>query len=116
MAKKAKKSTKRIVHVIISLLYIVWGIGAPLSFIRNLASLNLASILSIGTLLSVATGIIMLIAGILGLFRLRPLYRRFLGIIIFVLAAASAVTSLAGGHIAWQSILQAILAWLYIIW
>ena len=111
-----KKTAKRIVHIIISLVYIVWGIGAPLSFIKNLANFNFESLLSIGTLLSVATGVIMLLAGILGLFRLRPLYRRLLGIIIFILAAVSAVTSLAGGVFAWQAILQAIMAWLYIIW
>ena len=107
---------KKVVHVIISLVYIVWGIGAPLSFIKNLANFNFESILSIGTLLSVVTGLIMLIAGVLGLFRLRPIYRRLLGVIIFVLAAVSAVTSLAGGNIAWQAILQAVMAWLYIIW
>ncbi len=111
-----KKGTKKIIHVIISLLYIVWGIGAPLSVLRNLAALNLEAILNVGTILSLATGLIMLIAGLLGLLRLRPLYRRLLGIIIFVLAAASAVTSLMGGNIVWQSILQAVMAWLYIIW
>lgn len=111
-----KKGTKKIIHVIISLLYIVWGVGAPLSILRNLASLNLEAILNLGTILSLATGLIMLIAGVLGLFRLRPLYRRLLGIIIFVLAAVSAVTSLMGGNIAWRSILEAVLAWLYIIW
>ena len=107
---------KKVVHVIISLIYIVWGIGAPLSFIKNLANFNFESLLSIGTILSLATGLIMLIAGVLGLFRLRPLYRRLLGVIIFILAAASAVTSLMGGNIAWQAILQAVMAWLYIIW
>lgn len=107
---------KKVVHIIISLFYIAWGIGAPLSFIKDLANLNFESLLSIGTILSLATGLLMLVAGILGLFRLRPLYRRLLGVIIFILAAASAVTSLMGGHLAWQSILQAVMAWLYIIW
>ena len=107
---------KKIIHVIISLLYIIWGIGAPLTFVKSLANLDFESILSIGTLLSVATGLLMLVAGILGLFRLRPVHRRVLGIIIFVLAAFSAATSLAGGSIAWQAIIQAILAWLYIVW
>ena len=107
---------KKIIHVIISLLYIVWGIGAPLTFVKNILDLNFGSILSIDTLLLVATSLIMLIAGILGLFRLRPIYRRLLGVIIFILAAVSAATSLAGGHIAWQAILQAVMAWLYIVW
>ena len=107
---------KKVIHVIISLFYIAWGIGAPLSFVKSLANLDFKSILSIGTILALATGLLMLVAGILCLFRLRPLYRRLLGVIIFILAAASAVTSLMGGNIAWQAILQAIMAWLYIIW
>ena len=111
-----KKAAKRLIHIIISLVYIVWGIGAPLSFAKNLLGLNFESILSIGTILSVATGLVMLFAGILGLFRLRPIHRRLLGFIIFILAAASAVTSIMGGHFAWQAILQAVMAWLYIIW
>lgn len=107
---------KKVIHVIISLLYIVWGIGAPLTFVKSLANLDFASVLSISALLSVATGMLMLVAGILGLFRLRPIHRRVLGIIIFILAATSAATSLAGGNIAWQAILQAVMAWLYIVW
>ena len=46
---------KKIIHVIISLLYIVWGIGAPLTFVKSMLNLNFESIISIGTLLSVAT-------------------------------------------------------------
>ena len=107
---------KKIVHIIISLIYIVWGIGAPLTFVKSLANLDFGSILSIGAILSVATGLLMLSAGILGLFRLRPIHRRLLGVIIFILALASAATSLAGGNIAWQAILQAVMAWLYIFW
>ena len=107
---------KKIIHIIISLIYIVWGIGAPLTFVKSLANLDFESVLSIGMLLSVATGLLMLVAGILGLFRLRPIHRRLLGVIIFVLALASAATSLMGGNIAWQAILQAVMAWLYIFW
>ena len=39
-----KKSAKKIVHIIISLVYIVWGIGAPLSFVKNLANLNFEAV------------------------------------------------------------------------
>ena len=105
-----KKTTKKIVHVIISLIYIIWGIGAPLTALNAIIDLNPAA------LLSAATGLIMLIAGVLGLLRLKPIYRRVLGIIIFVLAASSAVTSLAGGSLAWQAIIQAVMAWFYIVW
>ena len=101
---------KKVIHVIISLLYIIWGIGAPLTALNAILDLN------IPMLLTAVTGIIMLLAGIFGLFRIKPLKRRIFGIIIFVLAAASAVTSLMGGHLAWQPIIQALMAWAYIIW
>ena len=101
---------KKVIHVIISLLYIIWGIGAPLTALNAVLDLN------IPMLLTAVTGIIMLLAGIFGLFRIKPLKRRIFGIIIFVLAAASAATSLMGGHLAWQPIIQALMAWAYIVW
>jgi len=101
---------KKVIHVIVSLLYIIWGIGAPLTALNAVLDLN------VPMLLTAVTGIIMLLAGIFGLFRIKPLKRRIFGIIIFVLAAASAATSLMGGHLAWQPIIQALMAWAYIIW
>ena len=101
---------KKIIHIIISIVYIVWGIGAPLTAIKAILALD------VGALLTATAGVIMLLAGIFGLFRIKPLKRRIFGIIIFVLAAASAATSLMGGHLAWQPIIQALMAWAYIIW
>lgn len=100
---------KKVVHIIISILYIIWGIGASLTAINAIIDLN------VGALLSAAAGIIMLLAGIFGLFRIKPLKRRIFGIIIFVLAAVSVVTSLNSG-LNWQATIQAVLALLYIIW
>ena len=115
MAKrKTKKSTRNVVHVIISIIYIIWGINSPLSVLKAIINLDMAA------LLGAAVGVVTLIAGILGLFQLKPAVRRVLGVIIFILAALTIVTSLSVGGIHWQSliqgILQAILAWLYIIW
>ena len=107
---------KKLIHIIISIVYIIWGIGAPLTLIKSLAALNLSSLASLAALMSVATGLVMLFAGIFGLLRIKPLKRLVLGIVIFVLAASSVITSLVGGQIAWQAILQALMAWLYIIW
>ena len=107
---------KKVLHVIISIVYIIWGIGAPLSLIKSLATLDLASLTSIGTLISVATGLVMLLAGILGLLRIKPLKRRLLGVLIFVLALAGVVTSVIGGGFSWQALLQALMAWAYIVW
>ena len=107
---------KKIIHIIISIVYIVWGIGAPLSLIKSLVSLDITSLTSIGTLISIATGLVMLFAGIFGLLRIKRLKRLILGIVIFVLAVSGVITSIAGGGLSWQAILQAVMAWLYIIW
>ena len=107
---------KKLIHIIISIVYIVWGIGAPLSLIKSLAALDLASLTSIGTLISVATGLVMLFAGIFGLLRIKPLKRRILGIVIFILAICGVVTSVVGGGFSWQALLQALMAWAYIVW
>ena len=104
-----KKSTKKIVHIIISILYIIWGIGAPLSAVRAIIALNIPA------LISAAVGVVMLLAGIFGLFRIKPLKRRLFGLVIFIGAVISIVTSLGSG-LQWQPIVSAVLAWLYIIW
>ena len=114
MAKKKskkgpKKSTQTIIHVIISFVFIVWGILSPLTAIDALIFLNISA------LISAAVGVIMLLAGILGLLRIRPEQRRIFGIIIFVMSIISVVFSLKSG-LAWRPILQAVMAWLYIIW
>ena len=114
MAKKKSKkgpskNTQSIIHVIISIIYIIWGIYSPLSALNAIISLNMAA------LVGAAIGVITLVAGVLGLFRIKPSVRRVLGIIIFVLSIVSIATALMGGGINWQAILQAILAWLYII-
>ena len=107
---------KKLIHIIISIVYIVWGICAPLSLIKSLVALDLSSLASIGTLISVATGLVMLFAGIFGLLRIKPLKRRILGIVIFVLAICGVVTSVVGGGFSWQALLQALMAWAYIVW
>ena len=107
---------KKIIHIIISIVYIIWGIGAPLSLIKQLASLDFSSLLSIGALVSVATGLMMLFAGIFGLLRIKPLKRRILGVVILILAASGFVFTLLGGGFSWQALVQAIMALLYIIW
>ena len=107
---------KKIIHIIISIVYIIWGICAPLSLIKSLVALDITSLTSVGTLISIATGLVMLFAGIFGLLRIKRLKRLILGIVIFVLAVSGVITSIAGGGLSWQAILQAVMAWLYIIW
>lgn len=102
---------KKIAHIIISILYIIWGITAPLTALKAILALD------IGALLATATGLVMLLAGIFGLLRIKPLTRRLFGLIIFVLALVSVITTFVGGDfLPVGAIVQAILAWLYIIW
>ena len=102
---------KKVIHIIISIIYIVWGITAPLTAIKAILALD------VGALLTATTGVIMLLAGIFGLFRIKPIKRRIFGIIIFVLALVSVITAIAAGNfLPIGAIVQALLAWLYIIW
>lgn len=94
---------KKIAHIIISILYIVWGIGAPLSAWEALKSFDIAA------LISAAVGIIMLLAGIFGLLRIKPLKRRIFGLVIFAGAVVSLIASLKSG-LQWQPIVTAVMA------
>ncbi len=100
---------KKVVRIIISIFYIIWGITAPLSAIDAVLALDVSA------LISAASGVIMLLAGIFGLFGIKPILRRVFGIIIFVGAAASLLVSLKTG-LDWQPIVTAVMALLYIIW
>lgn len=100
---------KRFIHIVISLLYILWGIGAPLSAIHALLDLDLSA------LIMAAASFAMLLAGIFGLFKIKPVYRRVFGAIILILAGISVITSLDSG-LNWQALVQALMALLYLIW
>ncbi len=107
---------KKVIHIIISIVYIIWGIGAPLTLIKQLLSLNFSSLGSIGALIAVATGLVMFFAGIFGLLRIKPLKRRILGVVILILAASGFLFTLLDGGFSWQTLVQAIMALLFIIW
>ena len=99
---------KKFARILVSILYIIWGITAPLTAWNALVHLDVAA------MISAAVGIIMLLAGIFGLFGIQTAKRRVFGIIILVLALFSVVTSLQNGYL-WQPIVSALLAFLYII-
>ena len=99
---------KKFARIVVSILYIIWGIGAPLSAWHALLDLNAAA------MLSAAAGIIMLLAGIFGLFGIKPIKRRIFGIIILVLALISVAASVGSSSL-WQPVVLAVLAFLYII-
>ena len=101
-----KKGTRTVFRILISILYIIWGIASPLTVLQAALSLN------VGAILSASVGVLMLLAGIFGLFGLKKGPCRAFGIVIFVFAIVSVVVALPS--ISAQSIVSAILAWLFI--
>ncbi len=102
-----KKSTKKVWRIIISLLYIIWGLFAPLSAISAVIALD------VGAIASATVGVLMLLAGIFGLFGLKPVKCRIFGIIIFICSAVAVVLALPA--FSWSSVITAVLAWLFIV-
>lgn len=103
-----KKSTKNILRIVISILYIIWGITAPITAINAILAFDIAAIIG------AAVGIVMLLAGIFSLLGIKSAKCKLFGLVIFVGAAVSFVLSLLGGTFAWSSIVSAALAWLFI--
>lgn len=102
-----KKATKKIFKIIISILYILWGIAAPVQAFHAVLDFN------VGAMISAGVGILMLFAGIFGLVGLKKIKCKIFGIVIFVFAAAGVAAALPGLN--WNSIVSAVLAWLFII-
>lgn len=102
-----KSTTRGLIRVLISILYIVWGILSPISAIKSLIALDLSGIVT------AVVGVFMLIAGFFGLLGIKRAKVRTFGVIIFVAAAISVAISLPA--INFVSIITAILAWLFII-
>ena len=105
MAKK-KKATKNVLRVIISIIYILWGLWSPLSVLAAILALNIPAIIA------AAVGVLTLLAGVMGLARVNKKKCRVFGIIIFVFAIASVIFALPAISI--NSIINALLAWLFI--
>ena len=102
-----RNSTKTVVRILISILYIIWGASSTLAAVQALISFNLVGVLSM------LVGLLMLFAGVLGLFKIKPATCRLLGAAIFILAAITFVLSIFTG-ISWGNLVSAFLAWLCI--
>lgn len=102
-----KKGTKNILRVIISFIYIVWGIFSPLMALEAIIALD------IGAVVSAAVGVLMLLAGIFGLVGIKKNKRRVFGIIIFIFSVVAVVVALPSFSI--SAIITALLAWLFIV-
>jgi hypothetical protein len=102
-----KQGTKNILRVVISIVYILWGILSPITAFKAILALD------IGAILSASVGIITLLAGIFGLMGVKKSKCRIFGIVIFILSIVSIVVALPAISI--NGIINAVLAWLFIL-
>ena len=102
-----KKSTKNILKIIISIIYIAWGILSPLSAIQAIIALDISAILS------ATVGVLTLLAGIFGLIGIKKTKCRIFGIVIFVFSVIAVVVAIP--DISVRGIITAVLAWLFIV-
>ena len=105
--KKMKSSTKNVLKILISIIYIVWGIYSPIQAFTAVLSLDISAIISAGV------GVLTLLAGIFGLFGMEKDKCRIFGIIICIFSLVGVVTALPALNI--SSLITAILAWLFIL-
>lgn len=103
-----KSGTKNIVRIVISILYIIWGVAAPLTALDAIIAFNISA------LIGAVGGILMLLGGIFALFKMKTNLCRTFGIIIFLVNAVAFVLSIFSG-ISWSPLVSALLAWLFII-
>ena len=100
-------SKKNVTRVIISIIFIAYGISSVFTAFHALLDLDLVGIVGC------ALGLLMFITGIFGLVKTQIKVCRVLGVIICILSALEFGLSLAGGAFVVQSLVQALLAWLY---
>ena len=102
-----KKTTKNVFKIIISIIYIIWGIYSPIQ------AFNAVLALDVGAMISAGVGILTLLAGIFGLLGMKKIKCRIFGVVIFVASAIGVVAALPALNV--TSIITAVLAWLFII-
>ncbi|MBQ9087051.1 MAG: hypothetical protein IJY47_07695 [Clostridia bacterium] len=102
-----KTATKKLIKIIISIVYIVWGIYSPISVIQAVLDLN------VGAMISALVGVLTLLAGIFGLIGIKKLKCRIFGVVILVVAVLGIVAALPSINV--NSIVSALLAWLFIL-
>jgi hypothetical protein len=102
-----KRTTRNIFRIIISIVYIIWGIYSPIQVFNAVLALD------VGAMLSAGVGILTLLAGIFGLLGLRRIRCRIFGVVIFVVSAVGVIAALPA--INTTSIITAVLAWLFIV-
>ena len=115
MAKKAPSKSATL--VVISIIYILMGIGSVLTSFELILQMFKGSFPGAWTLLTVIAGVMMFLAGIFGLFKVQRGARAWMGILIFIVALVGLVFSIvscSGFERIGTSLMQAAVAWLYI--
>jgi len=107
MAVSKKKTTR----ILISIIFIVYGLKALFPIIQELAHFDISGALMIA--LGSAVAILMLLTGLFGLFGASINVVRTLAVIVCVLCAAKFVLGIVGGSLPIELLVQALLAWIY---
>ena len=101
-----KNSTKKVVKILISIVYIFWGLYSPISAFHAILALD------VGAIASATVGVLMLLAGIFGLIGIKKIKCRIFGIVIFVCSIVALIVNLP--VISINSVITAVLSWLFI--
>lgn len=101
------KGKAQLTRILISLVFIAFGIDSVIRALELLLDLDIAGILSS------ATGLLMFTTGIMGIFKVKINVCRVLAIIVCVLSAANFITGLLALSFQTQMLVQALLAWVY---
>ena len=98
---------KNVTRILISIIFIAYGVSSVVTAIMAMLGLDLAVVLGC------ALGILMFTTGICGLFGVQIKICRIFGVIVCILSALNFALALADGRFDVQSMVQALLAWIY---
>ena len=113
MAASKKASKKKITRVLISIIFIAYGLNALWPIISKLANFEIGS--AIATVVASAAAILMLLTGLFGLFGASIKVVRALAVAVCVLCSANFVLAVASLSLPLpiELLVQALLAWIY---
>jgi hypothetical protein len=104
------KSKYKQIRTVISLIYILTGVSSVFQAWNSLISLDLLGIFAS------ALGVLMFVAGIFGLFSVKPKTLHWLGVVVMLLSLASLVYSvLVARSFSFNIANQFLLSWLFML-
>ena len=98
---------KNVTRALISIIFIAYGVSSVIAAVAAMVGLDLAM------LLGCALVVLMFTTGICGLFGVQIKICRLLGVFVCLLSVVNFALALAGGSFDVQSMVQALLAWIY---